>query len=538
MTTSQGILRIPSLNRPETLTDDHLVATIPTLEKAVIATSNPNTGDEQHTPDVLDLTIGEQATYELVLTLPEIEMGQVLLTDAMPAGMEFVSFEVTEVGAGIIAGSPTFTQAGQLLKFDFGSVTNPFDGSIGDDDRIIIEVVAVVADVFPANDGEILTNTGSLTVTPEGGTPLDTQTATATVEIVEPNLIIDKSVNDTTPIVGETITYTLVLTNDGTGPAYNITIDDPLPFQLSLTGNTTLSDSAFGTIVSGSMDGDTELIITVPRMMPGEEFVITYDVFIGFESDVLTGLTNTANVTSSSSPDGALTSREGLTSDSSQIVADPIPTDEEERKRLPGLGIDDAQFLPVLSIDPIYSGTAEPGSNVTVSLYRDTGALSYTRHILADAGGHWIAIFPRTETAPVEDDFWDFYSGSNVFDAPVRVIDDADLTGLRFTDESRTLVVGADISEEAYELRLSTDRSSMLAQDLPMHNARTFYANAVHQMPFLRADTLKVDEVFENIAADNVDRLYQASENPLGPGLNRFNYEFLSEATASPGSAR
>jgi hypothetical protein len=98
--------------------------------------------------------------------------------------------------------------------------------------------------------------------------------------------------------------------------------------------------------------------------------------------------------------------------------------------------------------------------------------------------------------------------------------------------------VGADILEEAYDLKLSTDRSSILPQDQAMHNARTFYANAIHQMPFLRADVLKVDEVFENIAADNVARMYEASTNPLGDGLNRFNYEFLSEATATPGSAR
>ncbi len=530
----------PTLNRPGTDTDDHLVATIPTLDKNVIATSNPDTGDDVHEDGIQDLAIGEEVTYELVLTLPEIDMGSVILTDALPTGLTFVSFEVTGVGAGIITGDPTLTQTGQLLSFDFGNVVNPFDGSIGADDQITVQVTTLVANVPSNADGVQLTNTGSLTVTPQGGTPLDTQTDTATIDIVEPELVIDKSVNDITPTIGDTITYTLVLTNEGTSPAYNVVIDDPLPFQLLLTGNVVLSDPSLGTVTAGNTDGETLLVIDIPRLMPGETITVDYDVFIGFQSDVLSGLVNVADVTGSSTPEGGgvISGRPDTTGGDAIIVADPVPTDEGERKRIPNLGIDDAQFLPVLSIDPIYSGTAEPGSNVTVSLYRDNGALSYSRHIMADAGGHWIAIFPRVEHEQVAEDFWDFYAGSNVFDAPVQMIDDADLTGLAFADDTRNLVVGADIAEESYDLQLRTDRSSMLPQDHPMHNARTFYANAVHQMPFLRADTLNVGEVFENIAADTVSRLYEASTNPLGDGLNRFNYEFLSEATASPGSAR
>ena len=71
-----------------------------------------------------------------------------------------------------------------------------------------------------------------------------------------------------------------------------------------------------------------------------------------------------------------------------------------------------------------------------------------------------------------------------------------------------------------------------------MFNARTYYATAVIQESFDKANTLKVDEVFENIAAQTVETLYEASANPLGQGLNRFNYEFLSAASATPGSPR
>jgi hypothetical protein len=69
-----------------------------------------------------------------------------------------------------------------------------------------------------------------------------------------------------------------------------------------------------------------------------------------------------------------------------------------------------------------------------------------------------------------------------------------------------------------------------------MFNARTFYASAFHQEAFSVSDTLRVDEVFENIAGVTVQELYESALNPLGQSLNRFNHEFLSSATATPGS--
>ena len=71
-----------------------------------------------------------------------------------------------------------------------------------------------------------------------------------------------------------------------------------------------------------------------------------------------------------------------------------------------------------------------------------------------------------------------------------------------------------------------------------MFNARTYYASAITQEAFVTQNTLMVDEVFEALAGLTVERLYAASENPLGEGLNRFNYEFLSGATATPGSGQ
>ncbi|MEM6389172.1 MAG: hypothetical protein AAF825_04955, partial [Pseudomonadota bacterium] len=77
-----------------------------------------------------------------------------------------------------------------------------------------------------------------------------------------------------------------------------------------------------------------------------------------------------------------------------------------------------------------------------------------------------------------------------------------------------------------------------LPQEAGMFNARTFYAGAQTHAAFAVAEVLSVDEVFEGIAGRTVADLYAASRSPLGTELNRFNYEFLTDQTATPGSPR
>ena len=520
--------------------DDHGVATIPELSKTATGSNNPDTGTGAFDPTLIDLTIGEEVTYDLVLTLPEIDMDSVVLTDTLPAGLGFVSATITSTGAGITTGVLATSQVGQVVTLDLGAVSNPFDGSIGADDEITIQIIGVVLDDAAAFAGATLTNTAALTVTPAGGTPLNPQTDTATVEVVEPLPTVDKTVSDPSPTVGDTITYTVVVTNDAsaTAPIYNAVVSDPLPFQLSTTGAITVSDPTLATVTSGSAAGDTTLSISIPRLAPGESVTITYDVFIGFATDVLRGVTNVATIDGTSTPDATNpNNRDYTVSDPAEIVAQPLPDTDEDDDFFRNLGIDDALFLPVLAIDPIYSGTAEPGSNVTIRLYGPQGELTGVRNVLADAGGHWIAIFPRVDLEPVFDEMFTDLAGSRVFDRPVELLDQRPATQLAALGETRFAQVGTDLGTESYYISLSADRPSTLPQEAGMFNARNFYATAFSQEAFAVSDTLRVDEVFENIAGATVQNLYDASLNPLGQSLNRFNYEFLSGSTATPGSA-
>ncbi|MBM7069429.1 isopeptide-forming domain-containing fimbrial protein [Actibacterium sp. 188UL27-1] len=528
-------------------TDDHRISTVPGLEKVIAATDISQTGTAAHDPNIDDVSVGELITYQLTLTLPELDDQRVVLSDTLPAGLEFVSSRVASVGAeitGITQGSTTAAGvAGQIITFTFADVDNTFaqgqadEGVINDEDRVVIEVVARVADVAAASDGAQLTNDARLNVRTSDGVDFTEQRDDVTVEVVEPQIDIEKSVSEPNPTVGDTITYTVVLTNDAaaTGPAFNLVIQDALPTDLSVVGTPRLSDPSLGNVLSNP--GATTLVVGAPVLLPGQTLTVEYDVFVGFRSPVLQEIENTATVTGSTTPFGP--GRPQNDQDTAIIEADPAPAPVfNEEGDFAGGGIDDARFLPVLLIDPIFSGTAEPGANVTVSLYRQDGALSYVRNILADAGGHWIALFPRVQVEQVEDDFWSFYDRSVLFQAPVETLDRADRDFFGRTAPERSVTIGTILNDEGYSISLQQDRPSTLPEDLGLFNARTFFSPAVVGEGYGTNTVLKVDEVFTDTAALTVERLYQSSVDPLGLSLNRFNYEFLSEATALPGSAR
>jgi fimbrial isopeptide formation D2 family protein/uncharacterized repeat protein (TIGR01451 family) len=524
------------------LVDEERVALTPLLDKSIIATSVSQTGDAEHDPAQPDVNIGETITYQLVITLPEIAMDDVTLTDTLETGLSFVSADIVSVGAEITGVTDTdeatvVSAAGQVVTLSFGALDNAFsDGVIDGADQIIIEVTARVEDIPTVNDGDELTNAASLVVTPEGQAPFAPVEDDVTVDVVEPSIDITKAVSDEEPSQGDTITYTVVVTNDAaaTGPALNLVVQDPLPTDLSL-----ISVGVAGAGATVTADTGTTLVVSIPVLLPGESVTITYDVFVGFATPVFTDVINTATVTGGSSGDPSDPGRPISDSDTETIEVEPVPAPVfEERPRLVGGGIDDAQFLPILQIDPIFTGTAEYGSNVTITLYQLDGSLAYVRNVVADAGGHWIAIFPRVTLENIDDDFHEAYETSVLFREPVEYLDDRagfDSNGAPLTE--RTFFVGTELQDDTYNVSIDHDRPSTLPQDRGMFNARIFFAPATIGEPYARGDILSVDEVFEAVADTSVRGLYEATVNPLGMGLNRFNYEFISEETSIPGGS-
>ncbi|MEM1177952.1 MAG: FG-GAP-like repeat-containing protein [Acidobacteriota bacterium] len=193
----------------------HQLTTAPvTVEKAVVATSDPVTGAAEFDAAVTDLTPGEVVTYEITVTVPEGEASSLTVLDQLPVApglLELMSVEgpflsaTTNLSFSVGTPQPVLEDLLPLGNPDgyldaaswfFGAVTNPPDGAVTEDDRFTVRVIALLKDI-PANaaGGDDVINAASVSY---GGSLL--AAASAPIEIVEPELRLTQT---PTPLQGE-----------------------------------------------------------------------------------------------------------------------------------------------------------------------------------------------------------------------------------------------------------------------------------------------------------------------------------------------
>ncbi|WP_457668343.1 isopeptide-forming domain-containing fimbrial protein [Thiolapillus sp.] len=209
------------------------------MGKSLLSTSEPSTGSAEHNAGIEDLTIGETATYRLVVTVPEGTSQQIVVTDSLPASaagvMEVVSVDSVTVGGNLAtANSPggTISDANlgdginDTVIWDFGQVVNQAtDGVTDDDDRIIIVLTARLVDAPSNADGDRLTNTALV----QFGPGL-TATATVDIDVVEPRIQLDKSGDITSGDAGDPVTFTIDIQHQAasTTEAFDMVMTDVL----------------------------------------------------------------------------------------------------------------------------------------------------------------------------------------------------------------------------------------------------------------------------------------------------------------------
>ncbi len=202
---------------------DNFTILAPMLTKVVASTSLGDTAAGEHT-GLDDLAIGETVTYTLTIGFPQGTTVDALLVDTLPAGLRAIgastvpNFGNSGISTGFIA--PTIAADGSSVTFDFGSIVNPADGVLTND-WISVTVTAVVLDIASNTDGGVLTNSATFS----NGTSPDVADE-EDVELVEPELALTKSM--AAGGTGGSAVITLVIANNGTGPAYNIVLEDVL----------------------------------------------------------------------------------------------------------------------------------------------------------------------------------------------------------------------------------------------------------------------------------------------------------------------
>ncbi len=278
---------------------------VPELAKSVVATSAVHTGSGEHNTANTDLAIGEQVTFELVVTLPEGTTTAVLTDDlpVAPGVLALISSRVIAIGANFSgAGLPAVGAPGvasdinlvdgydDRVEFDFGTVLNTPDGVVDAADRIVIEVVAQAVNEAVNQNGDALTNTATLDFT--SGTQVDTET----VDIVEPELDLAKSPDDASPYFGQRLTYTLTLSHLGssTSDALDLVVTDVLPSGLTLVGGSVTTPP--GWAWSYNLSLHTLTFDTTAFTSADSPAIFTYQADVGVPPAVSLGdvLTNSA----------------------------------------------------------------------------------------------------------------------------------------------------------------------------------------------------------------------------------------------------
>lgn len=245
--------------------------TSPSISKRLVSTEivTPENGNAQ-------AVIGEFATYEVTLTLPEGTTNLATIVDTLDAGLAFVDMHPTippvlSPGLALSAGgstTPAITSSGGTITWDLGTITNS-DTNNATTETITLTYQVVVQEEAANVSGQTRDNSAAFSWEHGTLTPVDAEDIT----IIEPELTVTKTValdtdgdlaydDGKSGDAGDGIQYTITLTNASGVDAFDIDFTDVLPTVSSgssaiLAPTFTVTDTATAGAVTAA---DFELV--------------------------------------------------------------------------------------------------------------------------------------------------------------------------------------------------------------------------------------------------------------------------------------
>ncbi|MBO6792303.1 MAG: DUF2341 domain-containing protein [Balneolaceae bacterium] len=159
--------------------------------------------------------VGEAITYTVTLTNPgEYIASGVQVTDLLPSGVNFSSATPSQ---GTYNSSSGIWNIGTLAAGDTTTVT-----------------LTINATVNSGETGNTIINSASITKLNETDPELNNNSASVGITVVpeSADIAVSKIVDDSTPIEGQSITFTIIATNNGPKSATNLNIIDQIPSGL------------------------------------------------------------------------------------------------------------------------------------------------------------------------------------------------------------------------------------------------------------------------------------------------------------------
>ncbi len=204
--------------------------------------------DAAHTVDP-HVAIGEIATYQINMYIPVGTLNNVILVDTPQTGLAFVdciniSIPQNVASSKIVNGTcdtrdgtsagtsnPLIENSGGRVTFDFGNVTNSSAAPLA----ITIQYSLIVLDISSNQNGGTLTNNVVWSWT--GGTKT---TSAPLVDMIEPEITIDKNAEPSMAPLGAPITFKIDIShsNLSSADAFDVVVTDVLPSALTfITGS-------------------------------------------------------------------------------------------------------------------------------------------------------------------------------------------------------------------------------------------------------------------------------------------------------------
>jgi uncharacterized repeat protein (TIGR01451 family) len=206
------------------------------------ATETPQQADLQVTK-VVDNTapnVGDTITYTITLTnIGPDAATNVSLRDVLPAGLSYASSNPSQGSYDSTSGTWTV-------------------GTVGSGATQTLKISALVTSASPA------VNTASISHADQYDPNLANNSDTASTIPQEADLSLSKAVNNPTPNVGDTVIYTVTLTNVGPSAATGVKVNDLLPAGLSLVGANPSQGTYIGGVWSvGSLANGSQATLTL-----------------------------------------------------------------------------------------------------------------------------------------------------------------------------------------------------------------------------------------------------------------------------------
>ncbi|MEW6401705.1 MAG: sortase, partial [Chloroflexota bacterium] len=209
------------------------------ITKTLVSTSAAHTSGS-------DVTIGEQVTYQVVVSIAPGTYTNARLIDTLDPGLAFVQCDSIDGGsltatAGSFASicqNPTTDDAGggttadidRRVTFNFGTLTN----NDAQDVPLTLTYAAIVLDIASNVDG-VTRNNSALFVTDQG----NSGPAQTTVRILEPKLTVDKTADTSFLAIDTEATITLTVAHAANShlDAFDAELTDPLPTGMDYVPN-------------------------------------------------------------------------------------------------------------------------------------------------------------------------------------------------------------------------------------------------------------------------------------------------------------